>query len=71
MLHIIPEVVRHPHFEVPYPQLKRGQQSIGALVAVVRLFRYIYAYIHVLVVIHLSSLCWEPVILVFSVFLSL
>ena len=37
-----PEVVRHPHFEVPYPQLKRGQQTLGALVAVVRLFRYIY-----------------------------
>ena len=32
---------RHPLFEVPYPQLKRGQQSLGALVAVVRLFRYI------------------------------
>ena len=39
---LIPEVVRHPHFEVPYPQLKRGQQSLGALVAVVRPFRYIY-----------------------------
>ena len=26
----------HPHFEVPYPQLKRGQQLLGALVAVVR-----------------------------------
>ena len=26
----------YPHFEVPYPQLKRGQQSLGALVAVVR-----------------------------------
>ena len=37
----IPEVVRYPHFEVPYPQLKRGQQSLGALVAVVRSFRYI------------------------------
>ena len=31
-----PEVVRHPHFEVPYPRLKRGQQTLGALVAVVR-----------------------------------
>ena len=39
---LIPEVVRYPHFEVPYPQLKRGQQSLGALVAVVRPFRYIY-----------------------------
>ena len=39
---LIPEVVRLPLFEVPYPQLKRGQQSLGALVAVVRLFRYIY-----------------------------
>ena len=35
------EVVRHPHFEVPYPQLKRGQQTLGALVAVVRSNRYI------------------------------
>ena len=33
----------HPHFEVPYPQLKRGQQTLGALVAVVRPFRYIYS----------------------------
>ena len=41
-LQLRPEVVRHPHFEVPYPQLKRGQQTLGALVAVVRLFRYIY-----------------------------
>ena len=41
-LQLIPEVVRYPHFEVPYPQLKRGQQSLGALVAVVRSFRYIY-----------------------------
>ena len=41
---IRPEVVRHPHFEVPYPQLKRGQQSLGALVAVVRPFRYIYCF---------------------------
>ena len=40
--HPIPEVVRYPHFEVPYPQLKRGQQTLGALVAVVRPFRYIY-----------------------------
>ena len=40
-LQLRPEVVRHPHFEVPYPQLKRGQQSLGALVAVVRPFRYI------------------------------
>ena len=47
---IIPEVVRHPHFEVPYPQLKRGQQSLGALVAVVRPFRYIYAPICELVI---------------------
>ena len=39
---VLIEVVRHPHFEVPYPQLKRGQQSLGALVAVVRLFRYIH-----------------------------
>ena len=39
---LIPEVVRHPHFEVPYPQLKRGQQTLGALVAVVRPFRYMY-----------------------------
>ena len=31
----------YPHFEVPYPQLKRRQQSLGALVAVVRPFRYI------------------------------
>ena len=37
-----PEVVRPPHFEGPYPQLKRGQQHLGALVAVVRPFRYIY-----------------------------
>ena len=37
------EVVQHPHFEVPYPQLKRGQQTLGALVAVVRSFRYIYS----------------------------
>ena len=36
-LQLRPEVVRHPHFEVPYPQLKRGQQTLGALVAVVRL----------------------------------
>ena len=42
LIKLIPEVVRHPHFEVPYPQLKRGQQSLGALVAVVRPFRYIY-----------------------------
>ena len=41
-LKLIPEVVRYPHFEVPYPQLKRRQQSLGALVAVVRPFRYIY-----------------------------
>ena len=41
-LQLIPEVVRYPHFEVPYPQLKRGQQSLGALVAVVRSSRYIY-----------------------------
>ena len=41
-LQLIPEVVRHPHFEVPYPQLKRGQQYLGALVAVVRPFRYMY-----------------------------
>ena len=40
MFHVT-EVVRYPHFEVPYPQLKRGQQSLGALVAVVRSFRYI------------------------------
>ena len=39
---LIPEVVRYPHFEVPYPQLKRGQQTLGALVAVVRSFRYMY-----------------------------
>ena len=39
---LIPEVVLHPHFEVPYPQLKRGQQTVGALVAVVRSNRYIY-----------------------------
>ena len=39
---LTPEVVRYPHFEVPYPQLKRGQQSLGALVAVVRSSRYIY-----------------------------
>ena len=32
---LIPEVVRHPH-------LKRGQQFLGALVAVVRSIRYIY-----------------------------
>ena len=38
---LIPDVVRYPLFEVPYPQLKRGQQSLGALVAVVRPFRYI------------------------------
>ena len=37
-----PKVVRYPHFEVPYPLLKRGQQSLGALVAVVRSFRYMY-----------------------------
>ena len=43
---LIPEVVRHPHFEVPYPQLKRGQQTLGALVAVVRLFRYMYVCIY-------------------------
>ena len=43
LLQYIPEVVRHPLFEVPYPQLKRGQQSLGALVAVVRPFRYIYS----------------------------
>ena len=40
---VIPEVVRHPHFEVPYPQLKRGQQILGALVAVVQSFRYIHS----------------------------
>ena len=41
-LQLIPEVVRYPHFEVPYPQLKQGQQSLGALVAVVRPTRYMY-----------------------------
>ena len=42
---LLPEVVRYPHFEVPYPQLKRRQQSLGALVAVVRPFRYIYLWL--------------------------
>ena len=32
----------YPQFEVPYPQLKRGQQTLGTLVAVVRSYRYIY-----------------------------
>ena len=36
------EVVRHPLFEVPYPHLKRGQQTLGALVAVVRSNRYMH-----------------------------
>ena len=35
------EVVWHPHLEVPYPHLKRGQQTLGTLVAVVRSNRYI------------------------------
>ena len=37
------KLLLYPHFGVPYPQLKRGQQSLGTLVAVVRLFRYIDA----------------------------
>ena len=39
------EVVRHPLFEVPYSHLKRGQQTLGALVAVVRSNRYINIYL--------------------------
>ena len=36
------KIRKNVYFEVPYPQLKRGQKTLGALVAVVQPFRYIY-----------------------------